>query len=200
MSGCWGCDSAEDKVLIGENNMNLISKIVTLFKLRRGGVKTSEYNQGISYDTEFHVDGDGTIELQGKLYTRKNCRITTSGYLKIGKNCSFNIGVYLACHDEISIGNDVVIGPNVVIVDHDHKYHESPIRSSGYITGKISIGNDVWIGANSVILRGTTIGNHVVVGAGTVVSGAIEDNTVVFQERSIRIKRIEKGDKGANTI
>lgn len=180
--------------------MKWISKILAVIKIMTGGVKTSEHNQGISYDTELHTDNGGTIELQGKLYTRKNCRITSSGHLQIGKNCSLNTGVYLACHDEILIGNDVVIGPNVVIVDHDHNYKESPIRNSGYITDKVAIGNDVWIGANSVILKGTSIGNHVVIGAGTIVSGAITDNNVIYQERKFRRKKIKGEDKDENTI
>ncbi len=75
----------------------------------------------------------------------------------------------------INIGNDVVITGSHLLL-HD----ATTYRKLGFIkTGKINIGNEVFIGIKSVVLPGVTIGNKVIVGAGTIVSKDIPDNSVV---------------------
>ena len=53
----------------------------------------------------------------------------------------------------------------------------------------IEIGKHCWIGANTTVLRGTKIGNNVVIGAGCVIKGEIPDGTVVIQKRINEVKR-----------
>lgn len=81
----------------------------------------------------------------------------------------------------ISIGEYCKITRGVIILQHD--YSRSVLRRVyGEIIGeskKTSIGNNVFIGMNSIILMGAQIGDNVIVGAGSVVSGKIPDNTVV---------------------
>lgn len=75
----------------------------------------------------------------------------------------------------IKIGNNVTI-TGVKILTHD----ASLKKTVGYSkTGKVHIGDDVFIGWGSIILPNTTIGNRVVIGAGTVVAKDIPDNSVV---------------------
>jgi len=96
-----------------------------------------------------------------------------SSQLAIGSRCSFNHNVLLgASGGEIVIGNDVLIGPNVVLRASDHVFTspEAPIRSQGHRPGRIVIGNDVWLGANVVVTSGVTIGNGCIVGAGSIVT------------------------------
>ena len=50
------------------------------------------------------------------------------------------------------------------------------------------IGNDVWIGAGAVILRGTTIGDKAVIGAGSIVKGNVPAGSVFYQKRETIIK------------
>ena len=57
-----------------------------------------------------------------------------------------------------------------------------------FLTDSIHIGNHVWIGANSTILRGTKIGDHCVIGAGSIVSGTFENNSIIKSERSLSIR------------
>ena len=54
----------------------------------------------------------------------------------------------------------------------------------------IKIGNDVWIGGNSTILAGVTIRNNVVIGAGSVVTKSINDNSLVAGVPAKVIKRL----------
>jgi len=81
----------------------------------------------------------------------------------------------------IKIGNHVMIGPNVVIraSNHRHGNIDIPIWEQGQTGGEIVIGDDVWIAANAVILPNVTIGSHVIVAAGAVVTKSIPDYAVV---------------------
>ena len=93
--------------------------------------------------------------------------------LTIGKNCSFNHNVMIdASGGEIEIGDDVLIGSNVVLRASDHVFSsvEIPIRMQGHKFGNIFIGDDVWLGANVVVTSGVNIGSGCVVGAGSVVT------------------------------
>lgn len=95
------------------------------------------------------------------------------GSLEIGSRCSFNHNVLLgASGGEIIIGNDVLIGPNVVLRAADHEFRDIavPIRSQGHRRGKIVIGDNVWLAANVVVTSNVTIGSGCVVGAGSIVT------------------------------
>lgn len=75
----------------------------------------------------------------------------------------------------LKIGNNVTI-TGVKILTHD----ASLKKTLGYSkTGKVHIGDDVFVGWGSIILPNTTIGNKVVIGAGTVIAKDIPDNSVV---------------------
>jgi acetyltransferase-like isoleucine patch superfamily enzyme len=93
-------------------------------------------------------------------------------------------------YEKITIGKDVQFGPNVLIYDHDHDFRKkNGLKELKYITSPVEIGDNVWIGANVVILRGTKIGNNCVVGAGSVITGEYQDNTVIVQERKDKITK-----------
>lgn len=72
----------------------------------------------------------------------------------------------------VTIGNKVNLAQNVVISGLNHHYEDvgMAIAEQGVHTMPVIIEDDVWIGANSVILPGTMIGEHVVIGAGSVVT------------------------------
>jgi len=104
-----------------------------------------------------------------------------SSGLTIGSRCSFNHNVQIgAAEGEIVIGDDVLIGPNVVLRASNHVFDDPsiPIRSQGHRFGRIIIGNDVWIGSNVVVTSGVTIGDGCVVGAGSVVTRDLQPMTV----------------------
>jgi acetyltransferase-like isoleucine patch superfamily enzyme len=93
--------------------------------------------------------------------------------LKIGNHTGFS-GVSIFCANSISIGDYVNCGGNVSIWDtdfHPLDYQQRRIHDVKYITtAPIIIGNDVFIGANSIIMKGVTIGDKSVIGAGSVVT------------------------------
>ncbi len=109
--------------------------------------------------------------------------------MTIGDNLFVNVNSMIVSKGEISIGNNVVIGPNCHIYDHDHAFGRNG-KKEGYSIGKVTIGNNVWIGANVIVLKNTRIGDNCIIGAGTVVKGLIPDNSLVTNDRRLIIKKL----------
>ncbi len=99
--------------------------------------------------------------------------------LKIGTNLTRMSGVIIDPSHcwHISVGNNVVLAPNVHILAHD----TSTKPFLGYTkVADVNIGNQVFIGAGTIVLPGVNIGNNVIIGAGSVVSKSIPDNSVAL--------------------
>ena len=109
----------------------------------------------------------------------KGANFGMGGGISIG-NCS-GIGVNCSIRGPLTIGEDVMMGPDVVILTHTHKISDItiPMRQQGSEIRPVTIGNDVWIGMRSIIMPGVTVGNGVVIGAGAVVTKDVPDYAVV---------------------
>lgn len=80
-----------------------------------------------------------------------------------------------------------------MIYDHDHDFrHPDGLKAEAFKTAPIVIGKDCWIGANTVILRGTTIGDNCVVGAGSIIKGNYPAESVIVQKRDTDIHHYMK--------
>ncbi|WP_443634531.1 acyltransferase [Candidatus Marifrigoribacter sp. Uisw_064] len=105
--------------------------------------------------------------------------ISNAKGLKIGNNCRINENVFI---QEATIGNNVLIAPNVVIisVSHNHEKLDIPIVDQGDTTPNPPIiENGVWLARNVVIMPGITIGEGAIVGAGAIVTKDVKPFTIV---------------------
>ena len=105
----------------------------------------------------------------------RNCSINScEGKINLGNDISVNQNVDINSSGGgiIEIGDDVLIGPNVVFRSSNHNWNskEVPIRKQGNKIGDIIIENDVWIGANCVVLPNVRIGKGAVIAAGSIVN------------------------------
>ncbi|WP_310589011.1 acyltransferase [Dyadobacter crusticola] len=90
-------------------------------------------------------------------------------------------GVSISCRTQITIGDNTLLGSGAVITDNDaHGIHPDFRNNQGAIKAKpVHIAKDVFIGARSLILKGVTIGEGAVVGAGSVVSKDVPSMAIV---------------------
>lgn len=97
--------------------------------------------------------------------------------ITVGRNVFFNSGCRLQDQGGITIGDNVLVGHNVVMATLDHDL--DPAKRAVLHCAPIVIGNDVWIGANATITKGVTIGDGAVVAAGAVVTCDVPPRTIV---------------------
>ena len=97
--------------------------------------------------------------------------------IHLGKNVFINAGCKFQDQGGIYIGDNVLIGHNVVLATLNHE--ENPSRRGNLMPAPIKIGNDVWIGSNATILSGVSIGDGAIIAAGAVVTKDVAENTVV---------------------
>ncbi|OQY59559.1 MAG: hypothetical protein B6245_06040 [Desulfobacteraceae bacterium 4572_88] len=120
--------------------------------------------------------------------------------LCIGDNVHINAGGYISGEGGVSIGDDVLIGPNTCILSAGHVYGDpnQPIRTQPLSYAPIRIGRDVWIGGSSVILQGVSIGDGAVVGAGSVVCKDVPSLAVLVGNPGRIVKY--RGDRSSENV
>ena len=118
------------------------------------------------------------VQFKGKARIEDGCRISGQPKIIIGKNFYLNANCHLL--GEITIGNDVMVGPQTVFWSRDHGSSiGTPMNKQSHISKPIIIHNDVWIGANVTILKGVTINNGSIIAAGAVVTRDVPANAIV---------------------
>lgn len=141
--------------------------------------------------TNFYIKKKSKV-LIGKSYrSRNNVSIycCDEGTIRIGNNVFMNDNCTISCRKSVTIGDNCILGNNVSIYDNDHDYKNDMNK---YKCDSIKIGKNVWIGCNAVILRGTKIGDNCVIAAGSIVSGKIEAESLIYNKKELIIKEIKK--------
>jgi acetyltransferase-like isoleucine patch superfamily enzyme len=110
--------------------------------------------------------------------------------IRIGSGCGFS-GVSIGCAESITIGNNVLVGANVVITDFDW-HNVDPLRRRDPCTSlkPVIIEDNVFIGLNSIVWKGVTIGKNSVIGANSVVTKSIPENCIAAGNPARVIKSI----------
>lgn len=95
-----------------------------------------------------------------------------SGSLRIGRRVVFGHHCTVAAKQSVVIGDDCLIAELVSVRDHDHETADVrvPMRDQGARCAPVVIGRDVWLGTRVVVLKGVTIGDGSIIGAGAVVT------------------------------
>lgn len=124
-------------------------------------------------------------------------------HTRIGKNFVANFNLTVMDDGKITIGDHVMIGPNVSLLATAHpliarervamEYPDGHVSVSEYAR-EIVIGSNVWIAANVVVLGGVTIGDGAVIGAGSVVVKDIPANHIAFGNPCRAVRPITEAD------
>lgn len=98
--------------------------------------------------------------------------------LRLGNRVVIGSNVSLGAHSPITLGDEVRISRDVIIetAGLDFSTGQPPYR---HVSKPITIEKGVWIGARAIILGGVTLGENVVVAAGSVVSRSVPAGTIV---------------------
>lgn len=100
--------------------------------------------------------------------------------LRIGDRAVIGRACSVAAHFEVEIGPDVWLAPQVFICDQGHDWAdlELPIGEQLGQAGPVHVGAGSWLGHGVIVLPGVTIGEHVAVGAGSIVTADLPDRCV----------------------
>ena len=140
--------------------------------LRMMGVR---FGKGTFIDTPFRCDYGKHITVGERFYANSCCTIIDVA--------------------PVTIGDNVMLGPNVQIITGGHPLHPD-VRNSMYEYGvPVTIGDNVWIGAGAIVLPGVKIGKNAVIGAGAVVTKDVPENVVAAGNPCRVIREITDEDK-----
>ena len=118
------------------------------------------------------------------------CMISTlkrGAQIKIGNNCGFS-GTVIGAAKSIIIGNNIKCGANTLITDTD--WHSDDVRSGK--DAQVIIGDNVWLGYGVKVLKGVSIGENSLIGAGSIVTRDIPSNVIAAGNPCRIIRKIEK--------
>lgn len=118
------------------------------------------------------------------------------GYnIEIGENFYSNYNLIILDCAKVTIGDNILIGPNVGIYTAGHPLHYE-IRNQEYeYAFPITIGDNVWIGGNVVINPGVTIGKNSVIGSGSVITKDIPENVIAIGNPCKILRKLTDDDR-----
>lgn len=151
---------------------------------KKSNVRIRQFSQFIS---------PSNIQFKGEASLGKGAFFSAEGgKIKIGESFSANNNLHLnaSCGGEISLGKNVLIGPNVVMRTSNHNFLDKDrnIKDQGHNSGDINIGDNVWIGANCIILSNVKIHDGAILAAGAVVNKDVASYTIVGGVPASKIK------------
>ncbi len=116
------------------------------------------------------------------------------GYnIKAGSNVFMNFNCCILDVCAVTIGDNTMFGPNVQIYTATHPLEFKERNSGREFAKPITIGKNVWIGGNAVICPGVSIGDNVVIGAGSVVTKSFPKDVFIAGNPAKIIKTIDNG-------
>ena len=164
-----------------------------------------DYNR--LYDTDMDQRNDIIDQLLGRhgdnCYLQGPIHFDYGRFLTVGDNfyANFNFTVLDTC--PVTIGDNVMIGPNVSLVTpiHPLQWQQRNMRTqaNGQFTtlefgAPIKIGNNCWLASNVTICGGVTIGDGCVIGAGAVVIHDMPANSLVLGAPAKAVRPITSDD------
>lgn len=146
-------------------------------------------------DLRFNAhQGDRRFE-RSYLSMHKNSKMIIGGFVNLGHGSiivvnqnavlefmgkvTANINLTIGCQQLIRIGNDTMMGSDVIIYDSDFHPTEYSGEEFSIHTLPVYIGEHVWIGTRAMIMKGSNIGTGSIVGANAYFAGNVPANTMV---------------------
>lgn len=150
---------------------------------------------GSSHDFELNKNLKSfSIDKNVKFYNHVNITIGENSILNIGENTTINKYTSIVALENISIGSHCLIGENVKIYDNNHhieiKDNLQFASHKEFTTSSVKIGNNCWLASNVTVLKGVTIGDNSIIGAGCVIYKDVPPNTTVINKQDLVFKTV----------
>ena len=116
-------------------------------------------------------------------------------HVHFGHHIYANFNLTLVDDTHIYVGDYTMFGPNVVLATAGHPILPSLREEAYQYNMPIHVGKNCWIGAGVVVVPGVTIGNNVVVGAGSVVTKDLPDNVVAVGNPCRVLRPVSQRDR-----
>jgi len=129
------------------------------------------------------------------VYIEPNLTCEFGKNIFIGNDVYINVGAVLLDCSRITVGNHVLIGPNVGMYSGNHSLDPEERAQGALIGGRITIEDKVWIAGDVKIMAGVTIGEGAVIGCGSIVTHDIPSRTVAAGNPCRVIRPITDADK-----
>lgn len=132
----------------------------------------------------------------------KDCYIESPFYanfggkhVHLGKNVYFNFGVTMVDDTHIYVGDYTMFGPHVTVATAGHPILPELREKAYQYNAPVHIGKNCWLGAGVIILPGVTVGDNVVIGAGSVVTKDLPSNVIAVGNPCKVLREINEHDK-----
>ncbi|MGF1697123.1 sugar O-acetyltransferase [Vibrio lamellibrachiae] len=138
-----------------------------------------ELNNSIPNTSEWRAASDELIPNAPDAYLEPPFRCDYGSNIKLGKNFYANFNCVMLDVAEITIGDNVMLAPNVQLYTASHPLNAKERVVDGVEFGvPITIGDNAWLGGGVIVCPGINIGENSVIGAGSVVTRDIPANVV----------------------
>lgn len=151
------------------------------------------------------IRGKKYIDFGSNITLGARCRVDVCGKhenkcLIFGKDVNMGYDVRITCADKIEIGNNVLMGSRVLIIDNSHgKYvgenqdsPDTPPNKRKINAKPIKIEDNVWIGENSVVQMGVTVGYGSIIAANSIVTKNVPEKCMVAGAPARVIKKYDE--------
>lgn len=124
------------------------------------------------------------LDIGDDVNIRNYCNILVGdgAELTLGNRFFMNNYCSVNCLEKIEIGENTLFGEGVKLYDHNHEYQTEPefrVEHQKFKTAPIKIGKNCWLGSNVTVLKGVTIGDNTIIGAGCLIYKDVPENSVV---------------------
>lgn len=147
--------------------------------LRATGGGRIEIGSQSFIETGARLISEGTLTLGEKVTVLKDAEIVSCGIVQLGHRVWIARGSSVGGKD-VCLEDEVILGPGVFVMDGDHEIQAETGRITMHsgVRRPVLIKSNAWLGARSIVLKGVTVGEGAIIGAGSVVTKEVPPHTV----------------------
>ena len=156
------------------------------------------------YNAISHLEQEKRDAMLKRMFAQigENCYVETpfranwgGHHVHFGKNIYANFNLTLVDDTHIYVGDYTMFGPNVTIATAGHPIHPDLRRQGLQYNMPVHIGRNCWLGAGVIVMPGVTIGDNVVIGAGSIVTKDIPSNVVAVGNPCRVLREVGEHDR-----